>query len=131
LTTRLRAYNRATMPRRVLVVDDDPGIREFVLLALSDEGYDVLAAPDGHAALACAAAHPPDVVLLDFNMPGCDGRCFLEGYRRARPEPRAPVVLVTAARDARQRAAEVGADHHLGKPFDLDALLDLVARLAA
>ena len=117
------------MPR-VLVVDDDPHIREVVLFALADEGYDVLAASDGRVGLTFAAEHAPDVVLLDYNMPGCDGRCLLEGYR-ALPGPRTPVVLVTAARDARRRAAEVGADAHLGKPFELDALLDLVARYAA
>ncbi len=116
--------------RRVPVVEDDPAIREMLLLALSDEGYAVLAASDGLVALAFAIEHPPAVVLLDYNMPHCDARCFLDGYR-AQPGPHAPVVLVTAARDAKQRAAEVGADAWLGKPFELDTLLDLVARYAA
>jgi CheY-like chemotaxis protein len=116
--------------RRVLVVDDDPGIRDVVLAALVDEGYDVLAAPDGRVALRFAADHPPDVILLDYTMPVCDGPCFAAAYR-SEPGPHAPIVLVTASRELDDRAREVRADGALGKPFDLDALLDLVARHAA
>ena len=69
------------MAGRVLVVDDHAASRGFLLLALSDEGYEVLAAPDGWVALAFAAEHAPDVVLLDYNMPGCDGCCRSRGRR--------------------------------------------------
>ena len=118
------------MPRRVLVVDDDPDIREFVLMVLVDEGYDVLAAPNGRVALAFAAEHPPDVILLDYSMPVCDGPQFAAAYRRG-PAPHAPIVLVTASHEAQRRAQEVRADSYLGKPFDIERLLDLVARHAA
>ena len=116
--------------RRVLVVDDDPGIREVVLMALSDEGYDVLAAPNGWVALAFAAEHPPDVILLDYSMPVCDGPTFAAAYRQG-PAPHAPIVLVTASHEVRRRAEEARTGDCLGKPFDLDRLLDVVARYAA
>jgi CheY-like chemotaxis protein len=114
----------------VLIVDDDPGIRDFLIMVLSDEGYDVLAAPDGRVALDFAAEHRPDVILLDYTMPVCDGPQFAAAYRR-HPAPRAPIVLVTASHEARRRAEEVHADAFLGKPFDLTHVLDLVQRYTA
>jgi CheY-like chemotaxis protein len=130
LITRLRVYNGAAVPRRVLVVDDDPDIRDLLVLVLSDEGYEALAAPDGRAALAVAAEQAPALVLLDYNMPVCDAPAFVATYRR-RPPPHAPIVVMTAAHNVERRAAEVGADAWLGKPFELGALLDVVARYAA
>ena len=118
------------MTRRVLVVDDDSDIRDLVFMVLVDEGYDVLLAPDGQVALHFASEHPPDVILLDYNMPVCDGPTFAAAYRR-QPPPHAPIVLVTASHEAARRAAEVRADDFLGKPFELPRLLDLVQRYAA
>ncbi len=69
------------MAGRVLVVGDHAASRGFLLLALSDEGYEVLAAPDGRVALAFAAEHAPNLVLLDYNMSGSDGRCWGRGRR--------------------------------------------------
>jgi two-component system, OmpR family, KDP operon response regulator KdpE len=115
---------------RVLVVDDDPDIRDFVLFALSDEGHDVAVAPNGLVGLKMAAEYAPQLVLLDYNMPHCDARCFLNDYRDW-PEPLPPVVLVTAAHDARRLAKECGLEHFIGKPFDLAVLLDVVERYAA
>jgi CheY-like chemotaxis protein len=115
---------------RVLVVDDDPDIRELVLQVLSDEGYEVLAAPNGRVALIFAAEHPPDLILLDYNMPVCDAPEFAAAYHLG-PEPHAPIVLITAATDVARRARELQATGALGKPFDLDALLAAVARYAA
>ena len=114
----------------MLVVDDDPGIRGVLTEALSDEGYDVLAAPNGQVALDFAAAHPPDVILLDYAMPVCDGPAFAAAYRQG-PGPHAPIVLLTASHEVQRRAEAVRADDSLGKPFELDDLLDLVARYAA
>ena len=114
---------------RALVVEDDPAIREVVLRALLEDGHDVLAAPDGRVALAFAADHATDVIVLDDRMPVMDGPSFAAAYRRA-PGPHAPIVLVTAAHDLEDRAREVRADGALGKPFDLDELLALVTRYA-
>jgi CheY-like chemotaxis protein len=117
------------MSRLILVADDDPAIRKFLAEVLSDEGFDVVMAPDGHAALERAQEYPPTLILLDYRMPVCNGRQFLARYRR-QPGPHAPVVLLSAEASASRRAAEVGADAYLGKPFDLPALFGLVERYA-
>src|ERR671938_548867 len=100
------------MPRTVLVVDDDPDIREVIAEVLLDEGCAVETAPDGQVALQRVQAHPPDVILLDYKMPRCDGPQFVAAYR-ALPGQHAPIVLLTAAVSAKQRAAAVGADAYV------------------
>lgn len=114
----------------ILVVDDDQGIRDFVGMALTDEGYDVVTAPHGAAALELASARVPSVILLDMRMPIMDGWEFARAYRQ-RPGPHAPIVVFTAARDAAERAAQIAADGVLPKPFDLTELLTVVGRHAA
>jgi DNA-binding response OmpR family regulator len=111
---------------RVLVVDDEAAIRGFVAQALEAEGYAVATAADGVSAFDLARAAPPDVILLDLRLPVLDGWAFARAYRRL-PPPRAPLVVMTAAVDARRWGAEVGADGCLPKPFDLEELLACVA----
>lgn len=130
-----RAYPAACMGRenrsaRVLVVDDDKGIREFVRTVLADEGYDVTEATDGQQALDRVAQRRPDVILLDMRMPVMDGWEFARTYRQ-RPGPHAPIVIVTAALDVAKDAKEIGADGFLAKPFQLDDLLQLVLQHSA
>lgn len=115
--------------QRILVVDDDEAILEFVKEALADEGYTVLTALDGAEALQIAAQSPPDLILLDMRMPVTDGWQFASAYRAA-PGPHAPTIVMTAARDAPAIAREIGADGYLAKPFSLDDLLEVVARHA-
>src|SRR5947208_1289034 len=112
---------------RILVVDDDDSIRSFVELALGSEGYGVVTAPNGARALVLATERHPDLILLDMRMPVMDGWAFARAYR-GQDGPHAPIVVITAATDAGGRAAEIDADGFLGKPFDLDELLALVAR---
>lgn len=114
---------------RVLVVDDDRGIREFVSTVLADEGYDVAEATDGQQALERCERVQPDVILLDMRMPVMDGREFARAYRQ-RPGPHAPIVIITAALDVAKDAKEIGANGFLGKPFQLDDLLRLVQQHA-
>lgn len=114
-----------TQTARILVVEDDDGIRDLVDLVLSTAGYEVLTAPNGAAALQLVGQARPDLVLLDMRMPVMDGWEFARQYR-ARPEPPAPILVLTAARDAAARAAEIDANGYLGKPFDLQELLALV-----
>ena len=112
---------------RILVVDDDTSIRSFVEMALDSVGYAVSTAANGAEALGVTDQLQPDLILLDMRMPVMDGWTFAEKYRQ-QAGPHAPIVVITAATDAGQRAAEIEADGFLGKPFDLDDLLKLVSR---
>ncbi|WP_216586150.1 response regulator transcription factor [Streptomyces brasiliscabiei] len=101
---------------RVLVVDDDPTVAEVVTGYLDRAGYTVDRAGDGPAALAHAAAHRPDLVVLDLMLPGMDG---LEVCRRLRTRGPVPVIMLTARGDEDDRVLglEVGADDYVTKPF--------------
>lgn len=114
---------------RVLVVEDDDGIRDLVDIVLSSAGYEVLTASDGAAALQVVSEIHPDLILLDMRMPVMDGWELARRYR-AGPAPHAPIVVLTAARDAAARAAEIDADGYLGKPFDVRELLSTVSAYA-
>jgi CheY-like chemotaxis protein len=114
------------MASRVLVVDDDESIRSVVTAALQEEGYEVLEATNGAAALEIVRQHYPVVILLDMWMPVMTGWEFARRYRSL-PGPHAPIVVMTAAVDAKRRGAEIAADGVLAKPFELEALLDTVA----
>ena len=115
--------------RPILVVDDDQAIRELIEQVLLDEGYAVVTAEHGAAALQVVASTTPAVIILDMRMPVMDGRTFAREYRAAH-RPAAPIVVCTAAQDARERAAQVQAEGTLAKPFRIDELLDAVGRFA-
>jgi len=110
---------------RILLIDDDEAIREFVSMALGDEGYQIITAADGAAALDLIDCYPPSLILLDMRMPLLNGWSFAQVYRQL-PGPHVPIIMLTAARDAVDYAAQIDADSFLAKPFDLSALLDLV-----
>lgn len=113
---------------RILVVDDEPAVREALQSCLTFEGYDVALAPDGVAALDTVREQPPDLVVLDLLMPRLDG---LSTCRRLRASGETVPVLMLTARDAvgdRVAGLDVGADDYLGKPF---ALNELLARIRA
>ena len=113
--------------RDVLVVEDDGDLATLLQMILSDAGYAVRTAGDGAQALARVAEAMPGIILLDMRMPVMNGwefaRAFFGRYGRA-----APIVVVTAAENARLRAEEIGADGWLEKPFDLDAVIAAVAQ---
>ena len=115
--------------RRILIVDDDESIRDLVTMALGAEGYEVMGARDGAAALHILATSRPAVILLDMRMPTMNGWEFAREYAQ-RPGPRAPLIIMSAARDAAAHAAEVEADAFLAKPFDLTDLYTCIARFA-
>ena len=113
-------------PRRILVVDDDPGIRSFLTGALEDEGYEVRAATNGREALAVIQAldeWAPDAILLDLYMPEMDGWTFrTRQLALGGPAARIPVIVLTASRNLGGRGGELHALAVMEKPFELDAL---------
>jgi two-component system response regulator MprA len=114
---------------RILVVDDEPALRDSLSRALRFEGYTVLAARDGHEALARRREESPDLVILDVMMPGITG---LEVCRRLRAGGDTIPVLMLTARDAvgdRVSGLDAGADDYLAKPFALEELLARVRAL--
>jgi two-component system response regulator MprA len=116
-----------TNPIRVLVIEDEDRIRQFLQRGLTYDGYRVDVAPDGPAGLALARENPPDIVVLDWMLPGMDG---LEVCRRLRLGGSVPILMLTA-KDAvgdRVQGLDAGADDYLVKPFAFDELL---ARLRA
>lgn len=119
----------ATVSRPILVVDDEQEIRCLLREFLTDEGYEVVTAPNGRAALEVATSLSPAVILLDMNMPVMDGWAFARAYRNQVKNP-VPVIILTAGGSAAQRAAEVEATGFLPKPFDIDELLAIVDHLA-
>ncbi len=111
----------------ILVVEDDPDLLALMEMILVDAGRGVRTAPEGAAALERAAEQLPSLVFLDMRMPGMNGWDFAREFR-ARHGRACPIVVVTAAENARQRAEEIGADAWLAKPFDIDEVLALVDR---
>ena len=113
---------------RVLVIEDDPSISEFVEMELSYQGLDVRCADDGPSGLEAARDFEPQAVILDVMLPGTSGVGVLRALRQE--GNRVPVIMLTArnARDDKVHALDSGADDYLTKPFDIEELL---ARLRA
>jgi two-component system OmpR family response regulator len=117
---------------QILVVDDDPHLREVLRYALTREGHEVREAKDGVEALRLAAAEPPDLVVLDIVMPGMDG---LEACRELRKKSAVPVVFLSSRDEELDRVLglEMGGDDYLTKPFstrELGARVKAVLRRA-
>jgi phosphate regulon transcriptional regulator PhoB len=118
------------MAQRVLIVEDEPDIRDLLVFHLQREGYHVIHARTGAEALRLVRAEPPDLVLLDLMLPEVDG---LEVCRRLRQDPATralPIVMLTARGDEVDRVLglELGADDYVVKPF---SPRELVARVRA
>ena len=117
------------MSFRILVVEDEAELADFVVRGLREEGFAVEHAPDGEAASAALRAGGWDLVVLDWWLPGEDGLAVLRRYRQA--SGTAPVLFLTA-RDGvadRVRGLDGGADDYLGKPFAFDELLARIRAL--
>jgi len=107
---------------RILVVDDEETILDFLQLGFSYEGFEVELAKDGQEALAAVGRRRPDLIVLDLNLPGIDG---LEVARRLRRGGDVPIIMLTARDDVDQRVEvlETGDDDYLPKPFKFKELL--------
>lgn len=112
---------------KILIVDDDPRLRDLVRIALERAGFATVTAPDGRAALIHAARETPDLIVLDIGLPEMDG---LEVCRRIRANSEVPILFLTARDDEIDRilGLEMGADDYVTKPF---SPRELVARVRA
>ena len=124
--------NARVAGKRVLVVDDDPDIRELLFTALEDEGFEVVPAGNGQEALSIIKTFRPDVIVLDLMMPVMDGWQFANELRaRDEGDEEIPIVLLSAARDLKTHAKALAAADIIEKPFDLSELLPKIARVAS
>jgi DNA-binding response OmpR family regulator len=112
---------------RILVVDDEPMVRETLGQVLTEEGYVVDVAVDGEDALDRVHAAKPDAILLDLMMPGMNGRQFLQALRNDAAYQQVPVLIMTAVHGLEVNLASIGASEVVEKPFDVDDLLNKVA----
>ncbi|QQE78819.1 response regulator [Alicyclobacillus sp. SO9] len=114
------------MAKKVLIVDDQLGIRVLLQEVLSKEGYQTYQAHNGSLALDLAVSERPDLILLDMKIPGMDGLEILRNLRKK--EITAKVLMMTAygELDLIQEAMEMGAVAHFTKPFDIDELRQVV-----
>jgi two-component system, OmpR family, response regulator MprA len=113
---------------RILLVEDEARIAQFVERALIYEGYRVSVARDGQTGLSIARDNPPDLVVLDWMLPGLDG---LEVCKRLRAASDVPILMLTAKDETRDRVQglDAGADDYLVKPFEIDELMARVRAL--
>jgi two-component system response regulator MprA len=116
------------MRKRILVIEDDERILQFLRRGLTYEGYRVDTAEDGTDGLVAAREQPPDLVILDWLLPGLDG---LEVCRRLRAASKVPILMLTAkdSVDDRVGGLDAGADDYLVKPFEFEELLARIRAL--
>ncbi len=112
----------------VLVVDDDPDILDAICDILEAEGYRVSRARHGVEALAAIDEERPAVILLDLMMPVMDGVAFARALRERPRDAQVPILVISADGNP-ARAASVGAQGYLAKPFDIEVLLTSVAEM--
>jgi DNA-binding response OmpR family regulator len=113
------------MGRRILIVEDDNAIRDFLCNALADECYEVASANNGQAALALVHTLCPDLILLDMWMPIMDGEQFLRLYHELTLR-KAPIIGLSASGRTERIARRLGVSDFLIKPIDLNVLLTTV-----
>lgn len=119
------------MAKRLLVVDDDPGLLRAVAETLRAEGYEITTARRGAEALACVAQSLPDLIVSDIRMPGMDGYELVRNLRSSARTKLIPIVFLTAKDETSDRIAgfRSGVDAYLTKPFEPDELLAVVANI--
>ncbi len=108
---------------KILVVDDDRGLRKSVTLILSDAGYEVRVAEDGEEALAMAISEKPQLILCDVRMPKKDGLAFLKEYKEAGGKALVLVMTAYGSMEVAVEAMKAGAYDYLPKPFGADEVL--------
>lgn len=117
------------MKKKILLADDDPGVRNSLGRVLESENYEVVSAANGGEAAKKFAEESPDLVLLDLNMPDRDGWEVFKLINTTRPL--LPVIVITARPHQYNRAADLGVDAIMEKPLDLPYLLKTIAEFLA
>lgn len=129
------AGNTMTSKGRILVVDDDPGVRKALKIVLTSEGFDVQTVSCGEDALLACSPVPPDVVLLDVSMPGWDGYQVCERLRDNIASPEMAIIFLTGAALAgtdshlAEMVNKSGGDYFIAKPYDPQLLIQLLHRI--
>ncbi|HEV2643820.1 MAG TPA: response regulator [Candidatus Elarobacter sp.] len=118
------------LPKRILVADDEPDVRELVVYRMKRSGYEVLEAKNGEEAFHLAVEHVPDLIVADVMMPRVDGYELTRRLRAEQATQRIPIILLTARTQEADvsQGFDAGADDYLKKPFNPD---ELVARVRA
>lgn len=113
------------MPKKILVVDDEPNVLRLVAARLCAHNYNVITASEGISALQKAREEKPDLILLDIRMPAGDGTKVFENLMNAGQVTDIPVIFMTAnpSDDIRQKVTEMGAKDFIAKPFDASELI--------
>ncbi len=112
--------------KRVLIVEDNEGIRKLLTLELKLKGYDTIAAQDGREGISRAETGEPDILLLDLNLPIMNG---LELLNKLRKFSRVPVIAISSHTEMGQEALLLGADSFIAKPFDPEKLVEKIKEL--
>ena len=121
---------RATPPKHILIVDDEPGVRQLLGDLFAAEGYVVSEASDGAGALRSLGVACPDVIIVDLMMPVMNGWTFAAECRRIEAYRGVPIIAISAMFDVQHAATALhalGVSACLSKPFDIEVLLSLVA----
>jgi DNA-binding response OmpR family regulator len=119
------------MPKRLLIVDDEPNLLRAVAACLRSEGYEVRTARGGKDALLSLAESVPDIVISDVRMPGMDGHALVHRMRSTPRTALVPVIFLTAKdqREDRVEGFRTGVDAYVTKPFEPDELLAVIASI--
>jgi CheY-like chemotaxis protein len=121
---------KKTAQAKILVVDDEQDIVNTVQYRLKSCDFNVITAGDGKEGLEKVINEKPDLVLLDINMPIMDGHEMLERLRSRPDTKNIPVIMLTAYSDRRDisKAADLGIEHYVTKPFDFADLMDKISK---
>ena len=126
------------MPEKILIVDDDPDMREALAIILESRGHEIISARDGIEALATLKAESPDLMILDLLMPKMDGFAVLKELHDGRWSKyrETPILILSSVREEASRrryeletALELGIDDYIEKPVSPDTLLERVENL--
>lgn len=117
--------------KKILIVDDDPGIVESLSAILEDEGYSVETALQGEEALRLVPKKHPDLVILDVLISGTDGRDICRSLKSDQETQNIPVVMISAHPQIRDEVFAAGANEFVAKPFEIDDLLHVIDKLVA